>query len=732
MRKRILVVPCLLLCHYIYAQNKDSVAAQLTEDSVAVLAEVTVAGKKPFIQLFPDKTVVNVESAVTNTGASLLEVLEKSPGITIDRNGGISLKGRQGVLIMIDGKPAQVSGNDLNNLLSGMTASQVDQIEIMDNPSAKYDAAGNAGIINIKTKKNNRKGFNGNVNLALGQGKFSRTVNSLNINRYSGKVNVFANVNVNLNRNFMRMYALRKYYAEDNTTLLSILDQPSYLTGKAPSQSIKTGVDYYITKKTTLGTVVNFTNFTRRTVGSNVAVWLDQEGKKDSSIVTHNNLRDELKSYAVNLNGKHVFNQNAELTADFDYLGYRIKNQLFFNNVLEGPSGYNDDMFGDIPSTINILTGKADYSETFAKDLKLETGWKSSHIKTNNKAEYFLRTGGTVTPDYGKTNHFLYEENIHAAYASLEKKFEKFTLQGGLRYENTHYNAEQLGNEVRKDSSFSRKYDGVFPNAVISWQVDSLNALTLSAGRRIDRPRFQSLNPFVFVINKYTYQSGNPFFIPQYTWNTELSHSFKNILVTSLSFSYTKDYFSQIFYQDSSGIITYTEGNLDNMKNIGLSVSAQVAPFHWWSLSFEGVVNHKMIKGFVWNTRKASLTQGNININNQFVFPKGWSGELSAFFITNEQELQEVTYPTGQLSFGVGKQIFKNRGTIKFTARDILYTQKMEGFTNFSQSTEYFIIKRDTRAASISFTYRFGKEYKSQPRNTGGAEDEMRRVNTTG
>jgi hypothetical protein len=236
----------------------------------------------------------------------------------------------------------------------------------------------------------------------------------------------------------------------------------------------------------------------------------------------------------------------------------------------------------------------------------------------------------------------------------------------------------------------------------------------------------------VFVINKYTYQSGNPFIIPQYTWNTELSHSFKDIIVTSVSFSYTKDYFSQIFYHDdSTGIITYTEGNLDNMKNIGLSVSTQLSPLKWWSLSFEGVVNHKMIKGFVWNERKASLTQANFNINNQLAFGNGWSGELSAFYVLREQELQEVTYPTGQLSFGVAKQLFKNRATIKFTARDIFYSQKMEGFTNFKQATEYFIIKRDTRAATISFTFRFGKQFKAQSRGAGGAEDEMRRVNTT-
>jgi iron complex outermembrane recepter protein len=734
MRKVLFISIGLIWYNFLQAQHKDTVANRERADSmkISLLQEVMITSKKPSVQLFPDKTVVNVDATVTNTGATLLEVLEKSPGITIDRNGNISLKGKQGILIEFDGKPSQVSGADLNNLLSGMTASQVDQIEIMDNPSAKYDASGSAGVINIKTKKNRQRGFNGTGSLALGQGRFSRTVNSLNVSHYAGKINLFATFNVNLNRNFMKMYALRKYYEEGNSTLTAILDQPSYLKGRAPSQNIKTGIDYFITKKTAFGAIFSFTDFSRTTTGANEAVWRDADGNSDSAIVTTNDHRDKLRSYSVNANASHAFNSTSALTADLDYLGYRINNNLFFNNQLKTQGGYNEDVIGHIPSELNIFTGKADYTETFSNKLKLESGWKSSHIRTNNIAEYFQRTGVNTSPDFGKTNHFVYEESIHAAYAAIETKMENITLRGGLRYEYTTYNAHQLGNQARKDSSFSKRYDGVFPNVVASWQIDSLNGLSLTVGRRIDRPRFQSLNPFVFVINKYTYQSGNPYFTPQYTWNTELTHTFKNIFVTSLSLSYTKDYFSQIFYQDSTGIITYTEGNLDNMKNVGLSVSSQLSPFNWWSFSLQGVVNHKMIKGFVWNNRKASLTQANFNLSNQFHFPKNWSAELSGLYVLSEQELQEITYPTGQLSVGIAKQILNNRGTVKLTARDMLYTQKMEGFTNFKQATEYFIIKRDTRSATISFTYRFGKQLKMRQRTEGSAEDEMRRVNTTG
>jgi iron complex outermembrane recepter protein len=730
MRKILLILGTLMTYDEVVAQEKDSV--KIFNDTT-VLKEVTVQGKKPAVQILPDKIIINVEASVSNTGATVLEVLEKSPGITFDRNGGLSLKGRQGVTIMIDGKPSQVSGTDLNNLLSGMTSSQVETIEIIDNPSAKYDAAGNAGIINIKTKKNKQKGFNGNASFAFGQGRYSRSINTITINKYSGKINMFATLGVNELKNFSRIYALRKYYAEDNTTLLSMLEQPSYFAGKVPTQTLKTGVDYFINPKTTISAVVSGTLFMRGSTGNNIAEWMDAQGKTDSIIITDTRQKEKLRNGSININAKHTFNSSQELTIDLDALGYRINNDQGFSNHLEGPNGYTEYIQGYIPSKINILTGKADYTYRFANGLKLESGWKSSHVKTNNQGEYFYRNTGDWQPDYGKTNHFLYKENIHAIYSNAQKQIGKWILQAGLRYENTSYDANQLGNPVRKDSSFSRNYDGLFPSATASIEVDSLNSFTISAGRRIDRPPFQSLNPFVFVINKYTYQAGNPFYRPQYTWNTELTHSFKNILTTSISYSITNDYFSQIFTVDNEGIITYTEGNLDRMENYGISVSTQLSPASWWSISGQVNLNHKRIKGYVWENLEASLTQMNFNINNQFSFDKGWSAEISGFMQTREQELQEITDPTGQLIAGVSKQIFKNKGTLRFLVRDIFYTQAMQGNTIFKQATEYFKIQRDSRAASIAFTYRFGKSaQRATRRNSGGAEDEMKRVNTAG
>jgi iron complex outermembrane receptor protein len=693
-----------------------------------VLGAVTVTSKKPLVELRADKTIINVDASVTNVGATALEVLEKSPGVTVDRNGTISLKGRQNVLVMLDGKQTYLSSTELSNMLSSMSASQIDIIEIMTNPSSKYDAAGSTGIINIKTKKIKTRGFNATLNLATGQGHYSKNNHSLMLNYRNGKLNYFLNYNLNFNQGFTDLYAFRKYYEADGKTVTSMMEQPSFFSGKGRNHSLRGGIDYFLSKKTTLGLSLTGLTSNRSGRNSSSAFWMDASGSPDSTIETRSTSSGGMDNGAVNLNLRQTFSSNEELAVDLDWLGYKLGNKQYFENERMGASGYLSAINGDLPSTIRIYSAKADYSKTIGK-LKLEGGAKTSFIKTDNLADYFFREGNDAwKPDYGKTNHFLYEENINAVYVNAEKQVGKFTIQSGLRYESTSYEADQKGNALRKDSAFSRNYNSLFPTFFANYKADSINSFSISAGRRIDRPVFQKLNPFVFVINKYTYQSGNPYFLPQYTWNFELSHMFKDLLVTTISYGITKDYFSQIFYSDTNGLIVYSEGNLSRMRNVGISISSQFSLFPWWSVSFQGVINNKKIEGFVWDARKTSLTQGNFNINNQFRFNKGWAAELSGFFTSSEQELQEITDPTGQIGVGVSKQVFGNKGSIKFTIRDIFYTQAMKGNTIFQGATEYFKLQRDTRVATIGFTYRFGKALKTPARRSGGAGDEIQRV----
>jgi outer membrane receptor protein involved in Fe transport len=701
----------------------------ILQDLTTVLKHVTVTAKKPFVQLMPDKTVVNVEAGITNAGTTIMEVLEKSPGVTVDKDGNISLKGKPNVSIMIDGKLTQLSGMELQNLLTGLSASQVDQIELMDNPPAKYDAAGNAGIINIKTKKTKQKGFNGSATIAYGQGRYPKNNNNLLFNYRNGNYNLFFNYSLNANRGFTDLYALRTYFKNDGT-VDALLEQPYYTKGGGLTHTLRTGIDYYLDNKTTVGIAVNGLLLSRNYDGHSTAEWMNANRVKDSAINTVSKSSNKWKHGGINLNARHVFSETKELTADIDYLAYDMHSDQLFHNLADIPGSNEEGSKGNLPATIHIFSAKTDYSQQVST-VKWDMGLKTSHINTDNLAQYYFLQSGNWKDDLGKSNHFLYTENIHAVYTNAETKAGKWNFQAGLRYEYTAYHAKQLGNSVVKDSSFSRNYSGLFPSAFITYKADSINSFTLSTGRRIDRPAFQKLNPFVYIINKYTLQSGNPYFLPQYTWNVELTHLYKDILSTSINYNIIRDYFSQIFLSDTaSGTIVYTEGNIGKMRHYGLSVSAQLSPLSWWSFTTEADLTHKKIEGFLWNNYKASITQFTVSMNNQFHFKKAWAAELTGFYISkNQNDLQEVLQPTGQLSAGLSKQVLKNRGSLKLTLRDIFYSQTMEGLTHFQTVNEYFKLKRDTRVCTVAFTYRFGKTMKGQTRrSTGASADEIDRV----
>ena len=716
-------------------QNESSFTTTVVMTQAAgMLQNVTVTARKPLIQIMADKTVVNVEAGITNAGSTVLEVLERSPGVTLDKDGNISLKGKPGVQIMIDGKPAQLGGTDLQNMLQGMSASQVETIELMDNPSAKYDAAGNAGIINIKLKKNKQRGFNGSASTNFAQGRYPKTNSSVNLNFRNGDVNLFLTYSFNYNQYLLDMYALRTYYKPDGVTESALLEQPYFTTGTTRSHNLKTGVDYFVTPKTTVGLAFTGVFMNRGGEGKSTALWMKPSGEQDSSIRTYSTSVTDLKQAGVNFNARHVIDANRELTADVDLIGYNINTGQFFENQLVAPNSVPEASEGKIPSTIRIISAKADYSQRVG-GLLWESGAKTARVSTENPAQYFIRdAGGDMNEDFNRSNHFVYTENIHALYTNFNKKLGKWSVQAGLRFEHTAYEATQLGNAVRtKDSTFTRNYSNLFPTTFISWEADSNSSFTFRLGRRIDRPAYQNLNPFEFIINKYTSQRGNSNLLPQYTWNFEVSHIYKQAFSTTLSYNVINDYFSQVFYADqTTGHIVYTQGNVGKMQNFGLSMSAQVSVAKWWSLSGQATMNHKKFEGVLWKEYKASITQLNASVNNQFRFKKGWGAELSGVYTTRAQnDLQEVLEPTGQISFGVSKQVFKNKGTLRFLFRDVFYTQAMAGLTYFENVTEYFKLKRDTQVAGIAFTYRFGKAMKQQARRTSGAaNDEMERVGT--
>lgn len=726
-----------------FAINADSRIIDLKTIDLQIqgkdLKEVAVVATRPMVEQKIDRTVVNVEASVTNVGATALEVLEKSPGVQVDKDGNISLKGKQGVIVMIDGRPSYLSGPELANMLKGMQASQLDQIEIMTNPPAKYDAAGNSGIINIKTKKNKVKGFNGSVSATLGQGAYFKTNESLNLNYRNGKVNVFGTYSFARNNSFQQLDIYRRYKNSDKTTN-AIFEQSSFMKNRRTNNNMKLGMDYFLNKKTTFGIVISGFYNPGGNAGDNTSYLKNAHGQVDSIVQAVSSIKELWKNTSVNLNMRHQFDSTGrEITVDVDRIRYNASNDQHFVNTTytdEWHFKYDEKLMGNLPSTIDISSARIDYTHPLKKGTKLEMGVKSSYVVNDSKANYYEWTTGW-TPDYGKTNFFEYKENVNAAYISLNKQINKqWGVQAGLRYENTNYKGFQYGNPTNPDSAFDNSYNSFFPTMYISYSANKSNQYGLSFGRRIDRPAYQELNPFMFFIDKYTYGSGNPFLKPQYSNNVEFTHIYKGKLTTTLNYGITDNFITETFDQEqkSNGENGYAtivrKANLGRRQNAGIAVSAQVPVVKWWTAMIYTNYNYSKFSGTIYG-EKLNVEAGNfmVNVNNQLKFQKGWSGEVSGWFRSSGVEGQVKIKPMGQLGVGVSKQVIKGKGTVRFNVRDILYTQKAQGSINFEATEARFVNTRDTRVANLSFTYRFGKPLNGNgQRKKASAAEEQNRV----
>jgi len=720
--------------------NQVLPAMTLTATSTS-LAAISVVGRKPFIEQKADRMVVNVDASPSNSGSTVMDVLEKSPGVTLDKDDNISLKGKQGVTIMIDNKPTYLSASQLASYLRSLPSSAVDQIEIMTNPSAKYDASGNSGIINIKTKKNKLKGFNGNVSLTHTQGVYPKPSGSFNMNYRNGKVNLFVNGGYSRWEGFQHLDISRKYLDSGLAkNINSIFTQSTEMHFINPSMNLKLGMDYYVSPKTTIGFVLSgFRNREENRSTSSINL-MDPHYAIDSFVYSPSTNKTTWRNGSANINFRRQLDSaGRELTADLDYVRYSSGSDQYFDNITYSPDMVKKNetiLIGDLPSTINIYTAKTDYTHPLGKEAKLEAGLKFSYVNTDNTANYFNLVNNVQQVDTTKTNHFLYRENVNAAYINLNKKFKKLSVQAGLRMENTNYSGHQLGNDVaviRNDSSFSRSYVNLFPTVYFSYDVNEKNSLTLNYGRRIDRPNYQDLNPFLFFLDQYTYQAGNPYLQPQFSDNIEFSHTYNHFLTTTLNYGDTKNFFSETFEQSGHATIV-RHGNIGRRQSAGVAVSAQVTVTKWWTSIFYGNVNYNKFSGFLYGENiNVDATTLLLNLNNQFNFHGGWSGEISGFYRTKGVEGQIVIYPLGQASAAVSKKILKDKGSVKLAVRDFLYTNKPHGYLNFQQTEATFSNRRDSRQVALTFSYNFGKPLKGiGPRKHNGAGEEQSRVNTGG
>ncbi len=704
-------------------KNIDAIVLQQQTKS---LSNVTVISKKPLLEQKLDRMVVNVDASVTNVGSTALEILERSPGVSIDKDGKISLKGKPEVLVMVDGKPSYLSSSELANLLSNMNSNQINQIEIMTNPSAKYDASGNAGVINIKTKKNSTKGFNGSVTLNYGQGVFPKSNNSIMLNYRNTNMNAFLNYGYTLNKGFMNVDANRKFLDSTGKTSYT-LDQTTHNLMLAQNNNLKLGFDYYIHSKTTIGFVASGFIAPQDQNSFTTSYLEDVNGNTTSIEKTTRTVDNQWKNGTLNINFHTSFDSSKkDLTGNFDYLHYDFSGNQNVNGNTYNAGGILQStsyLHNILPLKIDVYSARLDYVQSLKNGLKIDAGIKASIVKTSNSTQYYTIKNNEQKLLDSLSNNFNYTENINAAYVNLNKKFGDFNVQVGLRAENTNYKG--LETSKSGDSSFSRNYVNLFPTAFISYELDAKNQFGLSIGRRIDRPEYQQLNPFISIVDRYMQLSGNPYLQPQFSNNIELSHTYKNIFTTTLNYSVIHDMINEtLLHKDS--IIIRSVGNIGTRYNFGISESATIPFTKWYTgVFFVNLYENKYdgaIAGYSLNAKQVALS---LNINNQFSFQHGLSAELSGTYTTKDRdEGQALSLPIGQVSAGISKSLLNNKASLKFNIRDIFYTNIIRETQNFQDVQSTISRSRDSQVFNIAFVWRFGMQ--SKPKAIQQTEEQNR------
>jgi iron complex outermembrane recepter protein len=697
-----------------------------------LLSSITVSTKKPMIEQKIDRTIVNVDASVTNIGLSALEVLEKAPGVIVDRDGNISLKGKEGVMVMVDGRPTQLGGADLANLLRNMNASQLDQVEIMTNPPAKYDAAGNAGIINIKTKKSNIKGFNGAVSLTYAQGRYPKLNEGLNFNYRTGKMNLFLNINHGYRKNFELMTIQRNIRNESTNELENYFEQEANKINVGHAFSNKIGLDYFATGKTTFGIVLN--QFNSNTEVKNRNQTNIANAAKDLQSITKALVNNDSrwKNYGVNLNYRSVLDTTGrELSAEADFLTYDANNQQFMINQYYNPTGNwmgkADSLRGNLPQQMNVYSARLDYVHPLKKGARLEAGVKGSSISTDNNAVYDSIQYGEIIRDVRRSNHFIYEENITAAYLTLNGSLsKKLSIQLGLRLENTQTKGSQLTTGI----NFKRQYTQLFPTTYLQYKLDEKNNIGVNYGRRIRRPNYESLNPFIRFIDRYTYSVGNPDLKPQISHSIELTHSFKNKVTTTFNYTSTTDIIQNIIEQ--KGQEAYAKpGNIASLRQYGIAVTINNNITKWWTNNLNLNLFRNNFNGIVNNTHiNLSATRLFLNGTQQFKLGKTLTGEISGGYRSAGLEGVMRLDAMGLVSVGFSQQLLQNKASIRLSVRDIFYIQRARATINYGNVDAVFQEVRDTRVVSVGISYRFskGKINNTKKKAAGSAAEEQDRI----
>ncbi len=707
----------------------DLIMNKITGD----LKGVTVTSEKPMVEVRADKTILNVEGTINAVGSDALELLRKSPGVTVDKDDNISLSGKNGVQVYIDGRPTPLSGKDLSEYLKSMQSAQIEALEIITNPSAKYEAAGNAGIINIRLKKNKSFGTNGSVNAGWNIGTYSKYNTGLALNHRNKTVNVFGNYNYNHgnNANAFNLYRLSYDTLFDgHTTMLS----------RNNNHGFKAGMDYFIGRKSTIGLIVNGNivdnNFNSK--GNTPISYNPSNTFVHDLRATSNNLM-ERNNTSFNANYRYADTSGTELNIDGDHGRYRINSNQMQSNFYFNSSNTETKraIYNMIaPTDIGIYSVKGDYEQNFKKG-KLGIGGKIAFVNTNNDFQRYDVYASSKALDKERSNIFDYEENINAAYVNYNKGLKGMMVQAGVRVENTTSKGHSTGLKntnggfVPYDSSFKRQYTDFFPSAAVTFNKNPMSQVGLTYSRRIDRPAYQDLNPFEFKLDDYTFMKGNINLRPQYTNSFGVTHSYKYKLNTRLNYSHVKDMFAQLPDTVNKSAAFMSKRNLATQDVVSLNVSY---PFQYKSFSsFANLnANYSHYQADFGTGRKIdeAVPAFNFFAQNSLRFAKTWTAEISGFY--SSPTVWQGTFKSKSMwgvDGGLQKQVLKGKGNIKAAVSDIFHTMKWSGSTRFAGQYAVASGNWESRLFKLNFSYRFGSnEVKAARQRNSGAEEESKRV----
>jgi iron complex outermembrane recepter protein len=697
------------------------------------LAEAVVTANRRLVEVRPDRTVFNVEGTINATGSSVLELLRKAPGVQVDNNSNVNVLGRAGVLIYVDGKRLPLSGQDLSNYLENLQSAQIDRIDIITNPGAKYEAEGNAGIIDIRLKKDKNLGTNGSLNLTASQGRYFHSRAQASGNYRNKRMNVFANAGANMNTGFNDMLF---YSYQNNLVLDEIVNQ----TWDNQGIDFRLGTDFFLSKKHTLGFLVSGQDQNRDGKGLN-RITLAQESQPtqiDSILISEGvNTNDRLNT-SYNINYRFDNAKSRTISLDLDFGNYKLE------SMRNQPNRYFDasetmllteviNQF-DTPSDIDIYTGKIDFEEKLGGG-QLGFGTKYSKVVSDNTfLIYDVLSSGNVL-NTKNSNSFKYDEAVVAAYLSYTRNLNtKWGMSSGLRYEKT----DATGNLKAFDPSLQEPpvvldYSSWFPSVGLTYQAAPIHAFSLNYGRRINRPDYLVLNPFNNQLSQLSYEKGNPFLRPEIVNNVELGYTLAYQYNIKLAYSVTADQITRLIAPDDvdprAGFITWD--NLAEQRTASLNISAPVSIKKWWDIYINAQGSHITNQADYGNGATVDIQVFNATFYQQSTFslPKGLKAEVSGWWSSPGVWGGVFLFdPSWSLDLGLQKKFLKEALTVRLSASDLFYQSYWSGISTFNGLKSIGSGRNDNRRVGINLNYVFGNQNVKSANRKTGIEAEAGRV----